>query len=192
MSDFLQQLRSGNTKHYDRGRKHYDNPQYRGNERINGRDRKNTQQRKYSDHAQLNIIRKILETISENQKSMLESAKRRATAEERMAEALENVVDSLQKIIGQNALEQPLKEDAGEMLSAPAAPEQDTVESESPISNPRENLLKIIKSMRESGESFDKIARHLEAQNIPTLSGRGHWRGASVSRIFYQDVVQEQ
>jgi len=40
--------------------------------------------------------------------------------------------------------------------------------------------------MREQGFSYDKIARQLDMDNIPTPSGRGRWRGQAVSKLLKQ------
>ena len=89
MNDFLKQLRSGGGKRFDRGRRPYDSPQYRGTDRQNGRDRKSPQHRKNYDHGQLLSIKKTLETLAEGHKSLVTLAERQAAASERIAEALE-------------------------------------------------------------------------------------------------------
>jgi hypothetical protein len=42
----------------------------------------------------------------------------------------------------------------------------------------------MIREMRAQGFSYDKIARQLDAGNIPTPSGRGKWRGQAVSKLL--------
>jgi DNA-binding transcriptional MerR regulator len=191
MNDFLHQLRSGHSKQFDRNRKNYDNPQYRGHDNRGGRDRKNTSQRKSSDNVQLNTIKRILDTISENQKSMTESSKRRAVAEERIARVLEDISTYLQKGAGQNVPDPAINELPVDASSPSEATPDKESRPEPTKKNDRGKLLKLIERMRDDGASFDKIARHLEKNKISTLSGRGHWRGPSVSRLFYQEIAQK-
>jgi hypothetical protein len=44
----------------------------------------------------------------------------------------------------------------------------------------------MIRDMRAQGFSYDKIARQLDMENIPTPSGRGKWRGQAVSKLLKQ------
>ena len=44
----------------------------------------------------------------------------------------------------------------------------------------------MIRDMRAQGFSYDKIARQLDVDNIPTPSGRGKWRGQAVSKLLKQ------
>jgi hypothetical protein len=47
----------------------------------------------------------------------------------------------------------------------------------------RKNAMKIIAAQRKKGLSFEKIARYLENQKIPTFSGKGKWRGQTVHKL---------
>jgi hypothetical protein len=38
--------------------------------------------------------------------------------------------------------------------------------------------------MRDQRLSYDKIASEFEIRQIPTLSGRGQWRGQTIYRLF--------
>ncbi len=42
----------------------------------------------------------------------------------------------------------------------------------------------MVREMRAQGFSYDKIARQLDMDNIPTPSGRGKWRGQAVSKLL--------
>lgn len=44
--------------------------------------------------------------------------------------------------------------------------------------------LTLIRGMRDQGITYEKIASQLEAQGIPTVSGRGKWRGQAVSKLL--------
>lgn len=48
----------------------------------------------------------------------------------------------------------------------------------------RQTLHTIIGQMRENGEGWEKIARHIAAQGYPTASGKGSWRGVMVKTLY--------
>jgi hypothetical protein len=51
-------------------------------------------------------------------------------------------------------------------------------------SDPQADLLSTINTLRAEGASYDKIADELEKRRIPTISGRGKWRGPAVSKFL--------
>ncbi len=59
------------------------------------------------------------------------------------------------------------------------------VAASSPVEGilPREEVMKIIESMREKGATFDQVAKHLVDINQPTFSGRGEWHAQTVHRL---------
>jgi hypothetical protein len=190
MNDFLQQLRSG-SKRFDRGRKSYDGNHYRGADRNAGRDRKQPGHRKNYDQGQLHNIKKIMEAFVEGQKTLTDYAQRQAAATERIAQTLEKLCSQLEK------RETPAAgTPAGNMqTSRDTTPEATASPSGNDLADPRikrRAVARMIQKMRAEGKGFDDIAQHLKAQNIPTLSGRGEWRAQVVSRLFNQQVGQEQ
>lgn len=48
----------------------------------------------------------------------------------------------------------------------------------------RHTLYAVISQMRETGEGWEKIARHIASQGYPTVSGKGSWRGVMVKTLF--------
>ena len=48
----------------------------------------------------------------------------------------------------------------------------------------REILYPVISRMREKGNSWERIARHIADQGYPTISGKGNWRGVMVKNLF--------
>lgn len=48
----------------------------------------------------------------------------------------------------------------------------------------RQTLHSIIGQMREEGEGWEKIARHIASQGYPTASGKGNWRGVMVKSLY--------
>ena len=48
----------------------------------------------------------------------------------------------------------------------------------------QQTLYPIINRMREKGESWERIARHISDKGYPTVSGKGQWRGVMVKNIY--------
>ncbi len=47
----------------------------------------------------------------------------------------------------------------------------------------KQRLIAQAEELHRQGVSFRDIARHWNAENIPTLTGRGRWHGANVARL---------
>ncbi len=179
MSDFLHNLRTGNLKRFDRPRKNYDNPQNRNqNDRNYGKDRKGNYHKKVHTGDQLQEIKKHLEIISQTTGNTLKAQEKAAAALERIAAALETAmgIKPVVPALATVAEEPPA-------AKAPQAPEP-AENAAKKNTAPENDLLSIIREMRDSGNSFDKIAAELEKREIPTVSGRGKWRGQAVSKLL--------
>ncbi len=48
----------------------------------------------------------------------------------------------------------------------------------------RNKILSDINGLRENGMSYEKIARFLEQEKVPTISGRGKWHASTVSGLL--------
>lgn len=179
MDDFLHNLRSGNLRLPDRGQKKYQNSQRKGS---NYHKKKDTDSKLINES--LSAIKIILESISENQKKATEAYAVRLAAEERKADAMEVIAEYLKNFLP-----------VGQKISPPIAQkdtEQKDTEQNQQKSNSnlkldhenRENILKIIKKMREDQISWEKIAAYLTKEKIPTLSGKGRWRGSTLQRLY--------
>jgi len=213
MNDFLHSLRTNKDKRYDKSRRNYDSPSYRQNDRMNNseRRRKNAYRPQQNEQAQAySAINKLLPTIKTLLESQNEDRKKLIVAEERKAVAMESIASLLKQLSGGAAdalpvLESiesfcendacepvedettPVPEDAGlkaveQQLDAKA--EKPAEEKAAPGAKQKQDLVPMIKSLREQGYSYEKIARHLEENNIPTVSGRGKWRGQAVSKLI--------
>jgi hypothetical protein len=179
MSDFLHNLRTGNLKRLDRPRKNYDNPQNRNqNDRNYGKDRKGNYHKKVHTGDQLQEIKKQLEIISQTTGNTLKAQEKAAAALERIAAALETAmgIKPVVPALATVAAEPPA-------AKAPQAPEP-AENAAKKNTAPENDLLSIIREMRDSGNSFDKIAAELEKRELPTVSGRGKWRGQAVSKLL--------
>lgn len=52
----------------------------------------------------------------------------------------------------------------------------------------RQAVSDIVNQMRTEGNSWENIARHISSMGYPTLSGKGHWRGAMVKSLHEKMV----
>ena len=203
MDDFLHQLRNGNTRRYDRPRKTYEGNQYNNDKRRPPNQTKYTT-RPQTESEHLPIIRKTLEDIAANQTRQLQIGERRVVAEERKAEAMETIAAWL----GRQSAPQTLAQAPETLAQAPETlakapeeklakapetlaqvldptPEEVQVSPERPAAPTyqRSDIVEMINNLRKEGMSYEKMALHLENENVPTLSGRGRWRGQSVYRL---------
>ncbi len=48
----------------------------------------------------------------------------------------------------------------------------------------RQALYTLINQMRDEGDGWEKIARHIASQGYPTASGKGCWRGVMVKTLY--------
>lgn len=48
----------------------------------------------------------------------------------------------------------------------------------------RQTIFEVTRTMRESGESWENIARHIGGKGLPTVSGKGTWRGVMVKTLY--------
>jgi hypothetical protein len=194
MDDFLHQLRNNSReKRYERNhRKPYDGSHYRGNERRDGpiqkkRKYNKREQNEYSksySSRQFPEIRSLLEEISKSQTRLANAQERIIAAEERKATAIENIAETLQKLCMKT-----LNRDSGSPVDSlegkkkKESNEINTSKEKTGANKSREETIEVITQMRSDGISYEKIARHLEEVGIPTISGRGIWRGQSVRRL---------
>jgi len=179
MSDFLHNLRTGNLKpRYDRPRKNYDNPQHRNqNDRNFGKDRKGNYQKKVHTGDQLQEIKKHLESIAQTVESNFK-------AQEKAAVALERIATVLEAATGIKAAGEAVRDESPAQTAAePQATPEPAKDPETPTLS-KDVLLATITEMRNDGVSFEKIAAELEKRGIPTVSGRGKWRGPAVSKLL--------
>ncbi len=183
MDDFLHNLRSGKLKQQDRNRSVY-------NEQYKGKRRSPMDHRRKNDHdareavERLDAIKVILEGIAQTQKKMAEAYEDTAKAEVRKAIALESIARGLQQWMGAH--------DRIDTRTDELAKSEKKSNVEKPVGNQsgrmtdeeRKAIFNIINQMRQSGESWTNIARHLGEEGYATVSGKGIWRGQGV-KTFY-------
>jgi len=180
MSDFLHNLRTGNIKRFDRPRKNYDNPQYRhGHDRQHNKDRKGHYHKKAHTGEQLQEIKKYIEGMAKTIEENFKVQERAASALERIAAVLEHSTSMGPG--GARPSRQPL-------TAAQPVPEANTAgpAAAAPVET-KEALLAMIRDLRNAGATFEKIAGELEQRQVPTVSGRGKWRGPAVSKLLKEN-----
>jgi seryl-tRNA synthetase len=200
MDDFLHNLRSGNLKQPDRNRRQYGDSQYKGPQRRTGAERRKRDEENGLQSEALVAIKELLKSILENQKRMSDVLEERNKAEERKALALEHIAARLNFMPASTVMAETAGEELQEDESEEEEPERLQPKKSNPISIPiaiqTKNPLRIddagieICRLRNEGFSYAKIADTLEAKGIPTVSGKGRWRGQSVQRLFLK--VQPQ
>jgi hypothetical protein len=212
MNDFLHSLRNNKDKRFDRNRKSYDSPSYRSNDRMNNSDKRkkgpyrpqqNEQAQAYAAiNKLLPTIKTLLESLTEDRKKLIEAEERKATAMEAIASFLKQlsggatdalpVLESIESFCENDACE-PVGEESSlvpedaEMQAdeqgVDTEEEKPAAEAGQQTSMGRDELVPMIQALREQGFSYEKIARHFEENQIPTISGRGKWRGQAVSKL---------
>jgi len=177
MDDFLYNLRTGNNKQMDGNRKQYDGRNVRNLDRHRTRDKRNGFHHQKGTQDPFLIIKPLLEQIGESHKRM-------AVASERKADALISIAECLKTLSGLETA--PTKTD---IIDSPSAPElEDEPKSKNPAKinakTDRDEVLDIIRKMREDKKSYDKIAQHLTSKGFRTFSGKDKWSRSAVSRLF--------
>jgi hypothetical protein len=196
MNEFLHSLRAAKDKRFDRTKRNYNNPQYRDGDRRNGKDNWRSNPALMTSIEQIAVsiaeslpnLKSVLESIVDQQKQLVQIRERRATAEEKQAEALSEISCALralniaptvsaapaQVLNSETAVSaEPESGDAAAVVDSPAG---DVVMK-------RDEVLTLIRSMREKQATFENIARTLQSMGIPTFSGKGEWRGQTVHRL---------
>jgi len=179
MDDFLHNLRSGNLKSPERQRRLYGEHPYKGTQRRTGADRR---KRDLETSEHLIAIKETLAEISENHKRIADAMELRIDVETRKADAMGNIAKCMDMLLnGDPAISREPQTDT----MIPTASETDP--HQVPLTGPdRSRLYQIVLELRQTGMSYAKIAQQLESEGVPTLSGKGAWRGPAVQRLLQQ------
>jgi hypothetical protein len=203
MDDFLHNLRSGKLKQQERGRS-YNDPQYKGGPRRNvHQDRRKKEVEAFE---RLNAVKEVLEVISVTQKRMADAYEARTLAENRKARAMEVLAKNIYRMLDPDAkdvealfdtepaisqlselTEESVIQPDENMESAPHENEAQSVPDASPrklTDTQRQALFELIGQMRDEGNKWEQIARHISSQGYPTVSGKGTWRGAMAKNLY--------
>ena len=180
MDDFLYNLRTGNLRRGDADHRQPRSSQYKGPQRRSGGDRRQVD-------LDLQSIAERLSGIENNLKAIANDQRRIADAAEREADTLDLIAHYFQR--GTPPAASPSSPDPDPKHPEPS-PQPDTVaKPESPPGRTmdREELLELVHSLRSRRMSYGKIAEHLEAQGIATLSGRGKWYATTVAKLMQSE-----
>ena len=179
MDDFLYNLRTGNLRRGDRDGRQGRSPQYKGPQRRSGGDRRQKGDDREDISAQLKSIEKSLKAIASDQRRIADAA-------EREADAVDLIAHYFQR--DQRAASEPVTSSPQETAAPPDPPSEDREPgTDAAQAMGRTEVMDLIKQMRAQKMSYAKIAEHLEAQAIPTLSGRGKWYATTVSKLLQSE-----
>ena len=199
MDDFLHNLRSGKLKQPDRGRQNYQD--YKGPQRRAGNERRKPDYYAKVTAENFALVKDSLDRLTENQKQIANAIAAREKTEARIADALENIALMMER--RWDAKELPARG------SKPTAPDKTAVDNpvaveaanhrpsigtgnEKLSAEDKPGVLDIIATMRDKGESWEKIARHMDERNIPTVSGKGKWRGPAIKKFWDTNAVDTE
>ncbi|PID40894.1 MAG: hypothetical protein CR984_00845 [Proteobacteria bacterium] len=181
MDDFLHNLRSGKLKQQDRGRRDYQD--YKGSQHRTSNDRRRTDYYAKVTSEHFSLIKECLDGLAENQRRIADAVNAGQQTEERIADALELIAANLSGSGSQpSASQPPPATEASDMLAVadvPPAKHRNKLDKDQ-----KDYLLETISSMRSDGGSWEKIARHMDSQHVPTVSGRGKWRGSAIKKFW--------
>ena len=200
MDDFLHNLRSGKLKQPDRGRRDYTD--YKGPQRRAGNDRRRTDYYAKVTNENFALIKETLDVLAGHQGRIAAAMEARGKIEERIANALER----LTQLMSGNAARKPevvADEETAEQIAAPADTELAKQDAAGVDKTPDQILHRIasqgsgkldegkgpeligaIAAMRAQGISWEKIARQFDETGVPTISGKGKWRGPSIKKFW--------
>jgi hypothetical protein len=193
MDDFLHNLRSGKLKQPDRGKRDYTD--YKGPQRRAPNERRRTDYYAKVTNENFALVKDSLDILAQNQKRYADAMEVGNISTSRIADALEAIASMMRAHWGfGDLMEQP-----DESMGLP--PEEQIIDPPVEAENgdrlgdigsgggklnhaDKPRLLNAIAAMRAEGDSWEKIARQLDDQAIPTLSGKGKWRGTAIKKFW--------
>lgn len=190
MDDFLHNLRSGKLKQSDRGRRDYTD--YKGPQRRVNNDRRKTDYYAKVTNENFALIKETLDALADSQKRIANAMSERQKTELRIADALEIIAKMMEggRLDVENNRSQPdvapsiESETGGQPSHATAGSSSNNSDTNVPPAEGHPDLIRIISTMRDKGDSWEKIARYFDEQNIPTVSGKGKWRGPAIKKYW--------
>ena len=184
MDDFLHNLRSGKLKQPDRGRRDY--ADYKGPQRRAGSDRRRTDYYAKVTAENFALVKDSLDLLAEQQKRIADALVARKAIEARIASALEAIAARFgHRVSGPDAATgQPDELETAQADESAPAGDNEAFSGDKLVDEDRPRLLDMIASMRETGQSWEKIARQLVEDGVPTVSGKGLWRGPAVKKFW--------
>ncbi len=185
MDDFLHNLRSGKLKHQDRGRRDYSD--YKGPQRRGGNERRHPDYYTKVTNENFALVKDSISQLTAAQKRIGEELSAVEKTGTRIADALEKIVDIMNDKLGHEEIQIPGTDpdDALSTSTAITTAVKETRPTKTKLSNEdKPRMLNVIASMRKEKKSWDKIADHMGDLNIPTVSGKGKWRGQAIKKFY--------
>jgi len=205
MDDFLHNLRSGKLKQTDRTRRDYSD--YKGPQRRAGNERRRTDYYAKVTNENFAMIKETLDRFAEQQRRIADAMEARCKMEARVAGALEAIAAMLSSEWGHslpstaNAIAPDL-----DAIADHGSPPSDTSQAQSAAGNALQritakgngrlgddqipDIVHAIAGMRKKGDSWEKIARHFDEKGVPTVSGKGKWRGTTIKKLWDANSAQ--
>lgn len=196
MSDFLKNLRSTHRgSQSQRGsqqrpsgptRKEIGERYYSGSERRTVVDRRSPlrpqPQRQYKEpdvtQDALPIIKENLETVASSLERIAENQENLAKVQAEQHQAVGTFFENLNQVLMEKIV--PSLEAAS---TAPRPVRKGTTSYASGTHHTKDEVIGIIRSMREERATYAEIAEALTAKGIPTFSGRGDWHAQTIHRL---------
>ncbi len=188
MDDFLHNLRSGKLKQGDQNRRNFND--YKNSQRRVTNERRKTDYYAKVTNENFSMIKQTLDTLADYQKRMADAVAERNKTQSRIADALETIVRLMDREPEEAQAQSTVQAEMPERIQSEekwdAAPGMDGKSEQGNGEKEAENaeLIDIISTMRNQGNSWEKIARHFDEQQIPTVSGKGKWRGPAIKKIW--------
>ncbi len=182
MDDFLHNLRNSKNKPFDRNRKHYDNPNYKGTERKGGKERKTEDAQRFLTPERITFITRFMDDLLNTQKQLVEIAEKRLAVESRVAYALEQMLPNPPQTADQPAPVTEIIRNESENEVSTATRSDDSTGARQ-LYNTRNKVCDLIFQLRNDDLSYRQIADRLKEFDIPTFSGRGDWSIQAIAKI---------
>ncbi len=189
MDDFLHNLRQGQKKAQNRGRRGYDKTHAKGRTYPARETASGPGNIRGDQTEQVKKISESLESVADNQHLQIALDERIAVAQEKQAQAMEALAGALTQLIDSVATMMTSVAEG----AAPAVRQQKTLR---PYALPpnidelkalsRDEVKAMIGELRDTGLSYEKIANKLNDRKVRTITGRGIWRGQTVYRLFLE------
>lgn len=198
MDDFLHNLRSGKLKQPDRGRQNYQD--YKGPQRRAGNERRKPDYYAKVTAENFALVKDSLDRLTENQKHIANAIAAREKTEIRIANALETIASMMERRWaaqdglprGSEPIEpKPNKDSIACRVSVEASDDRPKLGpgDQKLSAKDKPAMLDMIATMRSEGQSWEKIARHMDERKIPTVSGKGKWRGPAIKKFWDTNSV---
>jgi len=182
MDDFLHNLGSGKLKQPDRGRSHSD---YKGPQRRVANERRRTDYYAKVTGEHFGLVKDAIESLAVQQKRIADALVANENTQARIAEALETIAARINGRQADKVSSPGGEPTAADVQTAASGSDLEWKASETKLTDQnRPKLMRIIAKLRDDGQSWEKIARHMIEKSIPTVSGKGTWRGAAVKKFW--------